>query len=75
LASIATDELKPPALLRGFGGKRESLDFLAQVVARIDFELPARSCGLGGEREVNAKDLRNRNVVVDAPPPTHRLLP
>ncbi len=69
MASIATNELEPPALLRGFGGKRESVDFVAQVVASIDFELPVQSCGFGSECEVNAKDLRNRNVVVDAPPP------
>jgi hypothetical protein len=75
LARIATDELKPPALLRGFGGKRELVDLVAQVVASIDFELPAQLCSFGGKFEVNAKDLRNPNVVVDAPPPAHRLLP
>ena len=69
LASIATDELEPPALLCGFGGERETVDFVAQAVASIDFEQPARSCGYGGEREVNAEDLGNRDVVVDAPSP------
>jgi hypothetical protein len=75
LASIATDEIKPPALLRGFGRERELVDFVAQVVASINLKPPARSCGFGGEREVNAKDLRNLDIVVDASPPAHRLLP
>jgi hypothetical protein len=75
LASIATNELEPPVLLQGFSGERELVDFVAQVVASINFEPPARSCGFGSEREVNAKDLRNHNIVVDAPPPAHCLLP
>jgi hypothetical protein len=41
LASIATNELKPPALLCGFGGECKTVDFIAQVVARINFKLPA----------------------------------
>jgi hypothetical protein len=65
LASMATDELKPPTLLCGFGGERETVDFIAQAVASIDFEPSAQSCGFGSEREVNTKDLRNRNVMVD----------
>ncbi len=69
MASIATDELEPPALLCGFGGKCETVDFIAQAVASINFEPPVQSCGFGSEREVNAEDLRNRDVVVDAPSP------
>jgi hypothetical protein len=42
LASMATNELKPPALLCGFGGKCKMVDFIAQVVASINFELPAQ---------------------------------
>jgi hypothetical protein len=63
---MATNELEPPALLCGFGGERETVDFIAQAVASIDFEPPAQSCGFGSKHEVNAKDLRNRNVLVDA---------
>ncbi len=62
---MATNELELPALLCGFGGERETVDFIAQAVASIDFEPPAQSCGFGSEREVNAEDLRNRDVVVD----------
>ncbi len=75
LASIATNELELPALLCGFGGKRETVDFIAQAVASIDFELPALSCGFGSERKVNAKNLRNRDFVFNAPSPRPRLLP
>ncbi len=53
-------------LLCGFGGECETVDFIAQAVASIDFEPPARSCGFGSERKVNAKNLRNRDIVVDA---------
>ncbi len=63
---MATNELEPPALLCGFGGKRKTVDFITQAVASIDFEPPAQSCGFGSKREVNAKDLRNRNVLVNA---------
>ncbi len=38
------------------------------MVASINFEPPVRSCGFGSKREVNAEDLRNHDVVVDAPP-------
>jgi hypothetical protein len=75
LASIATNELEPPALLCGFGSKRETVDFIAQAVASINFEPPARSCGFGSKHKVNAKDLRNRDIMVDAPSPRPRLLP
>jgi hypothetical protein len=51
--------------LCGFGVERETVDFIAQAVASIDFEPPAQSCGFGSEREVNAENLRNRDVVVD----------
>jgi hypothetical protein len=63
---MATDELEPPTLLCGFGSERETVDFIAQAVASINFEPPAQSCGFGSKREVNAKDLRNRNVLVNA---------
>jgi hypothetical protein len=63
---MATDELEPPALLCGFGGKRETVDFIAQAVASINFEPPVQLYSFCSEHEVNSKDLRNRDVLVNS---------
>jgi hypothetical protein len=63
---MATNELKLPALLCDFSSKRKTVDFIAQAVAGIDFEPPAQLCSFGSKCEVNAKDLRNRDVLIDA---------
>ncbi len=50
-----TNELEPPAMLCGFSSNRKTVDFIAQAVASIHFELPVQLCGFNSKREINAK--------------------
>jgi hypothetical protein len=39
---MATDELEPTALLCGFGSKCKMVDFIAEVVASINYKPPVQ---------------------------------